>query len=97
MSDPNSLCAAVEKKAECAAQFKEEVRVVETFKGDLIWDGPVSIFTLDDHPKASVAYGWSTPTAIGQCHWIALGIPPVNSPADAIRAHIFVELRQSTA
>jgi hypothetical protein len=37
------------------------VPVKETFKGSTVWEGIVHVFDLEDHPKATRAYAWSSP------------------------------------
>jgi len=34
--------------------------VHETFRGETVWDGVVEVFTVKGHPKAKLAYAWST-------------------------------------
>lgn len=67
----------------------------ETFRGETVWDGVVEVFTVKDHPKAKVAYAWSHETDEGGRRYVAvLGLPPVKSATDAVRASIAAE-RQS--
>jgi hypothetical protein len=70
------------------------VAVREVFQGQIIWDGVVEVFELDNHPQAQFAYGWSYKDDDGNTRDVAvLGVPPVESPASAVRAY-FVEQAQ---
>ena len=68
----------------------ESVR--ETFRGKTVWEGMVDVFAVMGHPKASLAYAWSHETDEGGRRYVAvLGVPPVNSALDAVRASIAAE------
>ncbi len=74
----------------CRARFVEAVEVKETTaEGGVVWEGAVKVFDLSGHPKARRAYGWSYPTEEGRRRFVAvLGLPPVDGPVMAVRAHI---------
>jgi len=66
--------------------------VHETFQGQTVWEGLVEVFAITGHPKTQLAYAWSHETDEGNRRFIAvLGVPPVNSAKDAVRAHIAAE------
>jgi hypothetical protein len=44
------------------ATFAQSVPVTETHNGQTVWQGVVHVFDLEDHPKATRAYAWSSPT-----------------------------------
>ena len=72
----------------------ESVPVTETFKGQTVWDGVVEVFELHGHPKATHAYAWISETEKElKRHIAVLKIPPVVSPATAVRAAIVQEYR----
>jgi hypothetical protein len=72
----------------------ESVPVTETFKGKTVWDGVVEVFELHNHPKATHAYAWISETEKEiKRHIAVLKIPPVVSPATAVRAAIVQEYR----
>lgn len=90
LEDPNTLRVAVERLHGCKARLREVVAVSETFQGETVWEGVVHVFDLDGHPSATVAYAWSSPiegTPRHKFHAV-LGVPPVSSPLDAVRAAI---------
>jgi len=88
----DELRKAVEGTHHCAASFKEAVRVTETFNGQMVWDGAVHVFTVD-HPKATLCYAWSSPVEDSKKRrfYAVLGVSPVNSAKDAVRAAIVAE------
>lgn len=75
---------AVEKTAQCSAVHLESVVVLETFRGQIVWEGVVEVFELLECPKARRAYGWVDATTCT----VVLEIPPVYSPNSAVRASI---------
>jgi hypothetical protein len=61
---------------------------------ETVWEGTVHVFDLAGHPKATRAYAWSYEREDGKRRFFAvLGIPPINSPRDAVRAAIVAEQR----
>jgi len=59
-------------------------------EGPAQWNGTVHVFAVD-HPKAERAYAWShvvDPKTQRRRFLAILGVPPINSPADAVRAAI---------
>jgi hypothetical protein len=66
--------------------------VRETFEGETVWEGVVEVFTVHGHPHAGVAYAWSHETDEGGRRYVAvLGVPPIKSAEDAVRALIAAE------
>lgn len=90
------LRQTVEGLHNCRAIFKKAIRVVETFKGNIVWDGIVAVFNLEDHPVASTCYAWSSPIEGSEKRKIyaVLKLPPVESPEDAVRASIARDYKQ---
>jgi hypothetical protein len=77
---------AVEKAAECPASHLETVAVVDTFRGQTMWEGTVEIFELLGHAKAKRAYGWSNGKGAEERFTAVLEIPPVKDALTAVRA-----------
>ena len=68
--------------------------VHETFQGETAWEGVVEVFALKGHPKAGLAYAWSHETDDGKRRYVAvLGVPPIKSAQDAVRASIVAEAK----
>lgn len=84
------LQVSVERLHGCTAAYVEAVAVHEQHGGATVWQGVVQVFEVD-HPQANRAYAWSyiVDERTQRRRFLAiLGIPPVNSPADAVRAAI---------
>lgn len=66
-------------------------------EGATVWEGVVHVFDLEGHPKATRAYAWSSPIegSTKRRFFAVLGIPPIMSPLDAVRAAIVQESRAS--
>ena len=87
--DPE-LKTAVEKLHGCKASFVEDVVIVEKFGDKTVWQGTVSVYGLEGHPKATRTYAWSSPIegSTKRRYYAVLHIPPVDSPEKAVRASI---------
>jgi hypothetical protein len=85
-----ALQQAVEGLHGCKAKYKEKAHVIETFKGETVWDGDVYIFELKNHSTAKLAYAWSSPIegSTKRRFYAVLHANPVKSAQDAIRASI---------
>lgn len=83
-----SIAKAVEKAAQCPATHLESVAVVDTFRGQTMWEGMVEIFALLGHAKAKRAYGWSVGKDKDERFTAVLEIPPVNDALTAVRASV---------
>ena len=61
--------------------------------GAVVWEGVVHVFDLTGHPKATMAYAWSSPIEGGDKRrfFAVLHHGLVKSPADAVRAAIVNE------
>lgn len=89
-----NIAKAVEASAGCPATHVESVVVVETFRGQTMWDGMVEVFTITGHAKAKRAYGWRTGTGKDASYTAVLELPPVDSPNTAVRAAIAAQARK---
>jgi len=89
------LKKAAESQHGGKATFAQAVPVHEVHEGETVWDGVVHIFDLKDSPSgATRAYAWSYERDDGRRRFFAvLGIPPINSPRDAVRAAIVAEAK----
>lgn len=94
MKDINPLQDAVRNLHGCESAWIRSEVVHETFQGETVWAGQVEVFELHDHAGADIAYAWSyiTDEKTGERRFIAvLGVPPINSAVDAVRASIAAE------
>lgn len=87
---------AVERATGRKATHLESVPIVETFRGQTVWQGLVEVFAIAE-PPPDRAYGWAVDSDQG-AQWVAvLGTPPINSPLDAVRAWLVSTARQNPA
>jgi hypothetical protein len=97
VSDVNAaeLKRAVESQHGCTAMFVQTVPIKETFSDKTVWEGIVHVFKVYGHPKARKAYAWSSPIegSDKRRFFAVLHVPPVTSPAEAVRAAIVAEHR----
>jgi len=80
------LQAAFVRLHGCEASHVETVHVRERWKGETIWEGNVEVFDLIGHPKARRGYAWACDKDKGSDTVAVLALPPVNSPATAVKA-----------
>jgi hypothetical protein len=74
----------------------ESVPVREVSHGRVIWEGPVEVFTLRNHPRAKRAYAWCQPDGPKdeRTRFAAvLEIPPVVSPETAVKVAITAAIK----
>jgi len=77
----------------------ETVPVVETFNGQIVWEGKVEVFDLLDHPTASRIYAWSHDTddpSNPRRHVTVLHLRPAITPRKAVQASIVSDYREQT-
>jgi hypothetical protein len=89
------LKESVESQHGGSATHVESVPVKETFAGQTVWEGVVEVFDLDDHPRATRAYAWSSPIEGSDKRRVfaVLHLGGIRSPADAVKAAIVAEQR----
>jgi len=65
-------------------------------EGRPVWQGLVHVFDLAGHPTTTRAYAWSSPIegSTKRRFYAVLHVPPISSPADAVRAAIVEEYRR---
>jgi hypothetical protein len=93
--DADQLRDAVERMHGCPAQLVEAVAVAlaEAFEGQPVWQGVVHVFDLQGHRSADRCYAWSSSVegSDRRRFYAVLGVPPINSAADAVRAAIVAD------
>jgi len=62
--------------------------VSETAHGKVVWRGEVEIFTITGHPQARICYAWKYQDVPVEGFAVILGIPPVRTELDAVRAFV---------
>jgi hypothetical protein len=81
----------------CDGVHLETVPVKEVFQGQTAWEGDVEIFQLGDNTKAKLCYAWGHQEEQSK-KWIittVLGIPPVTSAQNAVKASLAVEAHKT--
>jgi hypothetical protein len=84
-----NLRDAITRLHGCESKHLGSVPVKETFQGAKVWDGVVEVFSLTGHPQAKFCHAWIIQEDGGGERYVAvLEVPPVDSPATAVRAAI---------
>ena len=95
MNDIERLQKAIRDLHGCDSMHMQTVAVHETFQGKVVWDGDVEVFLLIDHSRARRVYAWSYKGDNGETRRVAvLGVPPIDTPLDAVRAYIAAEAQK---
>jgi hypothetical protein len=77
------------------SEHVESVPVHETFQGKTVWQADVQVFRVRGHPQAKRAYAWSYIGDAGKTRYLAvLGVPPINSAADAVKAAVMAHMEK---
>jgi len=97
-ADQKQLRDAVEDMHHCKAHLAQSVPVREHHADAVVWEGVVHVFDLTGHPKTTRAYAWSSPIegSDKRRFFAVLHLPPVTSPAEAVRAAIVAEERRES-
>jgi hypothetical protein len=104
----DNLRQLIEKSENCRATHLTSSVVRERLEDAKkpVWEGVVETLQLDNHPIAKRAYAWESPAAPTREKpepefTVVLGLPPVNSPQDAVKVAVVGAikkmLRQSQA
>lgn len=92
------LKVAIEAQFGGTATFIETAHVIETWRGNAVWNGTVHVFELAGHPTAKRAYAWSEPVGNGDKRqfFAVLHVAPVDSPLAAVKASIVHRQKQKS-
>jgi hypothetical protein len=94
MSTPlDKITRAVELSVEGSVTHRESVAIIETFRGQTVWEGMVEVFDVDTPPPAT-AYGWFVGPEDARQYVAVLGEPPATSPLAAVRAWLVSQARK---
>ena len=80
----DKITRAVERTVEGVVTHRESAPVVETFRGQTVWEGIVEVFDVAEPPPA-VAYGWAVESDKGTQYVAVIGEPHADSPVAAVR------------
>lgn len=87
---------AVERTVGGKVSHTESAAVVETFRGQTVWQGMVEVFKVEQ-PPPTLAYGWAVDADGGPDYVTVLGVPPIDSPLAAVRAWIVSTTKKGKA
>ena len=89
----SDLIYAIREMHGCESTWLGSEPVTETYQGAVVWEGRVQVFEVQGHPEASRCYCWSHAVdgTDERKVFCVLGLPPVDSPAAAVRAAIVDE------
>jgi hypothetical protein len=95
MTEVEKLAKAIRDLHGVEATHVRSEPIRETFCGETVWDGIVGVFSIRGHPDTTIAYAWSHEADDGGRRYVAvLGVPPVNSAVDAVRAAVVAEIKR---
>ena len=95
MTEIERLEKAIRDLHGCNSKHIRSVPIHETFQGQTVWQGAVEVFELESHLQAKIAYAWAYKGADGKTHYVAvLGVPPINSPDDAVKAYVVADYQK---
>lgn len=91
----DELKSAIETQHGGRARLHSVMPIDERHNGNPVWQGEVHVFDLEDHPKATRAYAWSSPVegSTKRKFYAVLGVPPILTAIDAVRAAIVADHR----
>jgi hypothetical protein len=96
MKDVGRLRDAIRRLHGCDSFHVGSVAVHEQSGDATVWEGEVEVFALSGHPTAMRAYAWSHETDAGGRRYVAvLGVDPIKTALDAVRAHIIAEYEKT--
>jgi hypothetical protein len=85
---------AVERATGSKVEHLESVPIIETFRGQTVWQGVVEVFRVLTPPPAR-AYGWAVEGDKEPQYVAVIGNPPIDSPLAAVRAWLVSEARKN--
>jgi hypothetical protein len=72
------------------------LQVAETFEGKTVWEVEVEVFSVRGHPQATSAFAWTYTDDDGkELHVAVLGVPPVDSPQNAVKAAVVAHTKRA--
>jgi len=86
------LKKAIEGVIGCCCRHYGTEYVKEEEAGEILWEGFVEVFEIDDYSEASMIYGWTVMDNQCKTHYIGIPKTPlVDSPLAAVRAALASE------
>jgi hypothetical protein len=87
--------SAIRSTHGCDATYLESVAVTEMYQGKTVWDGQVEVFAVEHPSGAAHCYAWGYRNG-DRTHFVCvLGLGPIASARDAVKAAVVAELQPS--
>jgi hypothetical protein len=87
------ITRAVERAVEGAVTHLQSTPIVETFRGEVVWEGVVEEFAVES-PPPKIVYGWAVDADPEPQYIAVLETDRINSPLMAVRAWIMSQARK---
>ena len=68
--------------------------IVDTAREETVWEGKVEVFLMRGHPQAHLCYAWGYRDGPIEQIAVILGIPPIRSELDAVRAFVAAQAKK---
>jgi hypothetical protein len=86
---------AIEAREGCRSTHVQSLPVKEVSDRQTVWEGVVETFDLHNHATAKRAYAWEQWVGEKEPRYtVVLGIPPVNSANDAVKAAVVAHMKE---
>lgn len=82
---------AAERAIGAQVAFVSNIPIVETFRGQIVWEGIVSDFTTEDGRHV---YAWAVESDQGPRYLAVIQEPPIKTALDAVRAWLVSQARK---
>jgi len=86
------LKTAIRKTFGYEGEHIKTVPVTEAFQGSVAWEGEVEVFALTGYPEPRLCFAWAQNDEGQWKSTLVLNIPPVDTPAKAVKAAIASQL-----
>ncbi len=86
VTDLPALTAALERLHRVRAYHLRTERVRDADRGRVFWEGHVELFRVEGHRRAEVAFVWCVDTGRGRRTIAVLGVAPIHTALNAVRA-----------
>jgi hypothetical protein len=90
------LQKAIKKTFGLDSKHVETLEVVESFRGQILFDGDVEVFDVTGHPDAKRCYAWAKDVETGSNSTVVLERPPIKNALDAVRAALVTAHKRAT-
>ena len=89
----DKIKTAVERTVGGPVTHEGSSPILESFRGETIWQGVVEIYKVNSAPPV-LAYGWAVEGKSGPDYVAVKRVGPINSPLAAVRAWIVSQAKK---